>query len=180
MNYDFDTLAASIHGTSAQFPISDTDLLNVDSTDLTPFKERGGKLIVWQPQTGGPFSPQDMVNWYTAMNSAMKGGEDNFKAARGFARLFLMPGANHCGGGPATSSIDAFSPLVNWVENGVAPARIVGTAPATGTPFPGRTRPLCPYPQYAHYVGSGDINSAANFVCRTDGDDPEAEDAQAD
>ena len=175
MNYDFDTLAASIHGTSAQFPISDTDLLNVDSTDLTPFKERGGKLIIWQPQTGGPFSPQDMVNWYTEMNSAMKGGEENFKAARGFARLFLMPGANHCGGGPATSSIDAFSPLVNWVENGVAPTRIVGTAPATGTPFPGRTRPLCPYPQYAHYIGSGDINSAANFVCRADGDDPEAE-----
>ena len=174
MNYDFDTLAASIHGTSAQFPISDTDLLNVDSTNLTPFKERGGKLIIWQPQTGGPFSPQDMVNWYTQMNSAMKGGEENFKAARGFARLFLMPGANHCGGGPATSTIDAFSPLVNWVENGVAPARIVGTAPAN-TPFPGRTRPLCPYPQYAHYVGSGDINSAANFVCRTDGDDPEAE-----
>jgi len=174
MNVDFDTFAASIHGTSAQFPISDTDLLNVDSTDLTPFKERGGKLIIWQPQTGGPFSPQDMVNWYTDMNRAMKGGEENFKAARGFARLFLMPGANHCGGGPATSSIDAFSPLVNWVENGVAPTRIVGTAPATGNPFPGRTRPLCPYPQYAHYVG-GDINSAANFVCRADGDDPEAE-----
>jgi tannase/feruloyl esterase/uncharacterized tannase-like protein DUF6351 len=175
MNYDFDALAASIHGTSAAFPISDTDLLNVDSTDLTPFKANGGKLIIWQPQTGGPFSPQDMVNWYSAMNTAMKGGEENFKAARGFARLFLMPGANHCGGGPATSTIDAFSPLVNWVENGVAPTRIVGTAPATGNPFPGRTRPLCPYPQYAHYVGSGDINSAANFVCRTDGDDPEAE-----
>jgi len=180
MNANFDDLAASIHGTSAAFPVSDTDLLNVDSTDLTPFKQHGGKLIAWQPQTGGPFSPRDMVNWYTAMNSAMKGGEDNFKAARSFARLFLMPGANHCGGGPATSTIDAFSPLVNWVENGVAPTRIVGTAPATGTPFPGRTRPLCPYPQYAHYTGSGDINSAANFVCRTDGDDAEAEDAQAD
>ena len=175
MNYDFDTLAASIHGTSAAFPVSDTDLLNVDSTDLTPFKDAGGKLIVWQPQTGGPFSPQDMVNWYTDMNRGMNGGQGNFKAARGFARLFLMPGANHCGGGPATSTIDAFSPLVHWVENGVAPTRIVGTAPAN-TPFPGRTRPLCPYPQYAHYIGSGDINSAANFVCRADGADPEAED----
>jgi hypothetical protein len=179
MNYDFDTLAASIHGTSAAFPVSDTELLNVDRTDLTAFKERGGKLIIWQPQTGGPFSPQDMVNWYTDMNRAMPGGEENFKAARSFARLFLMPGANHCGGGPATSTIDAFSPLVNWVENGVAPARIVGTA-GTNTPWPGRTRPLCPYPQYAHYAGSGDINSAANFVCRADTDDAEAEDAQAD
>jgi len=174
MNYDFDTLAASIHGTSAQFPISDTDLLNVDSTNLRPYRDHGGKLIIWQPQTGGPFSPQDMVNWYTEMNHGMKGG-DNFKKTKDFARLFLMPGANHCGGGPATSTIDAFSPLVNWVENGVAPARIVGTAPATGNPFPGRTRPLCPYPQYAHYTGSGDINSEANFVCRADGDDDDDE-----
>jgi feruloyl esterase len=81
-----------------------------------------------------------------------------------------MPGANHCGGGPSTSTIDAFSPIVNWVENGVAPERIVGTAPATGNPFPGRTRPLCPYPAYAHYTGNGDINSAANFVCQADRD----------
>ena len=173
MNHDFDTLAASIHGTSAQFPVSDTDLLNVDSTNLRPFRDQGGKLIIWQPQTGGPFSPQDMVNWYTDMNHGMKGGA-NFKKTQEFARLFLMPGANHCGGGPATSSIDAFSPLVNWVENGIAPTRIVGTAPAN-TPFPGRTRPLCPYPQYAHYTDSGDINSEANFVCRADrdGDDDE-------
>ena len=178
MNYDFDTLAASIHGTSAQFPISDTDLLNVDSLDLRPYRDHGGKLIIWQPQTGGPFSPQDMVNWYTDMNRGMKGG-DNFKKTQSFARLFLMPGANHCGGGPATSSIDAFSPLVNWVENGVAPARIVGTAPAN-TPFPGRTRPLCPYPQYAHFIGDrnnpADVESAAKFVCRADGDDDDAED----
>src|SRR3954462_14553263 len=179
MNYDFDTLAASIHGTSAQFPISDTDLLNVDSTNLRPYRDQGGKLIIWQPQTGGPFSPQDMVNWYTDMNHHMKGGE-NFKRTQDFARLFLMPGANHCGGGPATSSIDAFSPLVNWVENGVAPQRIVGTAPAAGNPFPGRTRPLCPYPQYAHYTGSGDINAEANFVCRADRDDDDEDDHDED
>ena len=89
-----------------------------------------------------------------------------------------MPGANHCGGGPATSSIDAFSPLVNWVENGVAPQRIVGTAAATGNPFPGRTRPLCPYPQYAHYTGSGDINAEANFVCRADRDEDDRDDEE--
>jgi len=174
MNYDFDTLAASIFGTSTAFPRSDTDLLNVDSTDLSAFKANGGKLIIWQPQTGGPFSPQDMVNWYTEMNRAMKGGEENFKAAFSFARLFLMPGANHCGGGPSTSTIDAFAPLVDWVENGKAPTRIVGTASAA-TPWPGRTRPLCPYPQYAHYLGSGDINAASSFVCRADTDDPDPE-----
>lgn len=173
MNFDFDTLAASIFGTSAQFPMSDTQLLNVDSTDLSPFKDNGGKMIIWQPQTGGPFSPQDMVNWYTEMNRHMRGGKGNFHAATSFARLFLIPGANHCGGGPSASGADWFSPVVNWVENGVAPRSVIGTAAATGNPFPGRTRPLCPYPQYAHYKGTGDINVAANFVCRADSDDDE-------
>jgi tannase/feruloyl esterase len=165
MNMDFDTLAASIFGTSAAFPRSDTELLNVDSKDLSPFRNQGGKLIIWQPQTGGPFSPQDMVNWYRDMSHHMKHpGKDG--EVESFARLFLIPGANHCGGGPSTSNADWFSPVVNWVENGVAPDSVIGTAAASGNPFPGRTRPLCPYPQYAHYSGSGDINLASNFECR--------------
>jgi len=161
MNYDFDTFAASIHGTSAAFPLSDTALLNVDATDLSPFRRNGGKVIIWQPQSGGPFSPQDMVNWYSHMSREMRG----FDETQQFARLFMLPGANHCGGGPSTSVIDAFSPVVNWVENGNAPATILGTAPATGNPFPGRTRPLCPYPAYARYKGAGSIELADSFEC---------------
>lgn len=163
MNYDFDTLAGSIFGTSAAFPVSDTELLNVDNTDLSPFKRHGGKLLIWQPQTGGPFSPQDMVNWYSGMSREMHG----FDEAQSFARLFLMPGANHCGGGPSASTIDPFSPVVDWVENGNAPATLLGTAPAA-TPWPGRTRPLCPYPAYARYKGAGDVNVAASFECHVD------------
>jgi feruloyl esterase len=163
MNIDFDTFAASIFGRSAAFPVSNTRLLNVDDTDLSRFKRQGGKLIIWQPQSGGPFSPQDMVNWYTEMSREMRG----FDETQEFARLYMMPGVNHCGGGPGTSVIDAFSPVVDWVENGLAPDSILGTAPAA-TPFPGRTRPLCPYPQFAHYKGTGDINLAANFECRAD------------
>jgi feruloyl esterase len=164
MNYDFDTLAASIFGRNAAFPVSDTELLNVDDTDLSPFKRRGGKLLIWQPQSGGPFSPQDMVNWYTEMADEMGG----FEKTQDFARLFMMPGVNHCGGGPGTSGIDAFSPVVDWVENGNAPATILGTAPAAGTPFPGRTRALCPYPAYAKYKGTGSIELADSFECHVD------------
>lgn len=163
MNYDFDTLAASIFGTSAAFPLSDTELLNVDDTDLSPFKHGGGKLLIWQPQTGGPFSPQDMVDWYSSMSREMHG----FEETQRFVRLFLMPGANHCGGGPSTSTIDPFSPVVDWVENGNAPATLLGKAPAA-TPWPGRTRPLCPYPAYARYKGTGDVNVAASFECHVD------------
>jgi len=53
------------------------------------------------------------------------------------------------------------------VENGVAPESIVGTAPAA-TPWPGRTRPLCPYPAYARYTGTGDVNLAESFECHVD------------
>jgi feruloyl esterase len=163
MNYDFDTFAASIFGHSAAFPVSNTRLLNVDDTDLSRFKRHGGKLLIWQPQSGGPFSPQDMVDWYSDMSREMNG----FEKAQDFARLFMMPGVNHCGGGPGTSTIDAFSPVVDWVENGNAPASILGTAPAN-TPWPGRTRPLCPYPAYAKYKGTGDINLADSFECHVD------------
>ncbi len=116
-----------------------------------------------------------MVNWYTEMNRAMLGNPGNFRETKRFARLFLIPGANHCGGGPSTSGADWFSPLVNWVENGVAPDSVTGTAAPTGNPFPDRTRPLCPYPQFAQYKGSGDINVAANFVCRAAADDGEVD-----
>jgi len=163
MNYDFDTLAASIFGRNAAFPVSDTKLLNVDDTDLSRFKRSNGKLIIWQPQSGGPFSPQDMVDWYEDMSEEMGG----FEKTQDFARLFMMPGVNHCGGGPGTSTIDAFSPVVDWVENGNAPATILGTAPAN-TPWPGRTRALCPYPAYPKYKGTGDVNLAESFECHVD------------
>ena len=72
---------------------------------------------------------------------------------------------NHCAGGPSTDQFDAFGALVNWVEKDVAPDRIVATA-RMGTPWPGRTRPLCAYPQRAVYKGSGSIDEAASFACR--------------
>jgi len=72
----------------------------------------------------------------------------------------------HCNGGPATDQFDAFGALVDWVEKGSAPDRIIAKAGAN-SPWPGRTRPLCPYPETSHYKGSGNIEDAANFVCRS-------------
>lgn len=79
-----------------------------------------------------------------------------------FARLFLIPGMGHCQGGAATDSWDGLGTLVDWVEKGQAPQRIVASGTAV---FPGRTRPLCPYPKYARYNGSGNPEDAANFSC---------------
>ena len=74
---------------------------------------------------------------------------------------------NHCPnlGGPSTDLYDALTPLQNWVENGILPNRIVAKADPL-SPWPGRTRPLCLYPQQARYKGTGSIEDAANFVCQ--------------
>ena len=84
-----------------------------------------------------------------------------------FARLYLAPGMNHCSasGGPSTDVCDARTPLAEWVGKGVAPDRVVAKATPTA-PWPGRTRPLCPYPQVAVYNGSGNIEDTASFSCR--------------
>ena len=84
-------------------------------------------------------------------------------AADDFYRLFMVPGMYHCGGGVGPSTFDAFTPLVEWVEKGTAPASIVGSRIADGKVV--RTRPLCPYPQVATYKGSGSVDDAASFAC---------------
>jgi feruloyl esterase len=167
MGFDLDQWIALSHGTSAKFPESGYDLLETSTATLAPFANHGSKVVIYQPQTGGPFSPMAMVDWYQKLNLNNGGTASDYTATQQYARLFLMPGAQHCGGGPSTSTIDAFGAVVQWVEHGTPPAKIVGTAPAA-TPWPGRTRPLCPFPAYAKYNGSGSIESEANFTCTVD------------
>jgi hypothetical protein len=83
-------------------------------------------------------------------------------ATQQFARLYMFPGVNHCGGGAAPNSFDLLTPLLSWVEDGVAPDRVVATEASGGTVV--RTRPVFPYPLVARYDGSGSIDDAANFV----------------
>jgi feruloyl esterase len=80
--------------------------------------------------------------------------------------LYLQPGVNHCWGGDGPDVFDAVSALDNWMRSGRAPARI--TAMHMSDTGVDRTRPLCPYPQVAKYVGSGSINQAENFRCAAD------------
>ena len=167
MNINLDQYIALEHGTTPKFTVSGFDLLETGQTSLAPFASHGGKVVIYQPQSGGPFSPMAMVDWYRTLNLNSGGTDTNYAPTQQFARLFLMPGAQHCGGGPSTSTIDAFGAVVNWVENDTAPAKIIGTAPAA-TPWPGRTRPLCPFPAYAKYTGSGSIEDQSNFVCTAD------------
>jgi feruloyl esterase len=81
-----------------------------------------------------------------------------------FFRLFMVPGMFHCRGGIGVDRLDAMTALINWVENGVAPASITAAQVDKGKLL--RTRPLCPYPQVARYAGSGSPDDAANFACK--------------
>jgi feruloyl esterase len=69
----------------------------------------------------------------------------------------------HCGGGIGTSTFDAATPLVKWVESASAPETIVASRVVDNKVV--RTRPLCPYPQVARYKGAGSIDAVSNFAC---------------
>jgi hypothetical protein len=131
---------------------------------LAEFRKRGGKLLIFHGTADPIFSALESIDYYQRLTRNNGGAE----ATSTWARLFLVPGMNHCAGGPATDSFDGLAAIVEWVEKGAAPARIEASARPGTMYFPGRTRPLCAYPSYARYDGSGSLEDAANFVCSVD------------
>jgi feruloyl esterase len=137
-------------------------------TNLTPLRERGAKMMVYHGVSDPIFSADDSRQWWLRVNQAQDG-----KAAD-FARYFPVPGMLHCSGGAATDQFDLLTPLVKWVEQGIAPQAPTASVrhAAAGNPelpntwAPNRSRPLCAYPTTARYNGSGSIEDASNFACR--------------
>ena len=127
-------------------------------TNLGTFSGNGGKLLFYHGMSDPWFSVLDTVDYYERMTVA-NGGPD---AVRQWSRLYLAPGMGHCGGGSvALDNFDMLSAVVGWVEDDVAPESVIGT----GRAFPGRSRPMCAYPEYAHYI-EGDPEVAGSFECR--------------
>ena len=166
--FNFDRDVAIIDATIGHFR-------NASDPDLRRFKARGGKLVMYHGWNDPAIAPQSTINYYRAVVSRM--GQ---KSTEDFVRLYMVPGMNHCGGGPGTISFGA-SPastqdpqrslaaaLERWVNDGVAPGTIIASKyrsahdPASGLV---RTRPLCRYPQVANYKGAGRPDDAASFVC---------------
>ncbi len=161
MKYNIDDTEASVTRKTALYTQSVVEWGMMNSPDLSAFKQRGGKMISWIGNADPAVSPRDTINWYKSVD-AREGGK-----AADFLKLFVVPGMNHCAGGVATDRFDMLTPLEDWVERGVAPASVRAEASNPGYfGVASRSRPLCPYPQYAHYNNSGDINVASNFSCR--------------
>lgn len=160
LTYDIDRGVKLMEATSPPFAESGWSIEGAPSTEVAAFKAHGGKMIFYHGMADPIFSANDTVAY-------LDGLATRFGSVDDFARLYLVPGMNHCAGGPATDQFDALGALDDWVERGRTPQSLIAKArEVPGVPWPGRTRPLCPYPSYAAYGGNGSIEEAANFVCR--------------
>ena len=132
-------------------------LADAKDPDLSKFRERGGKLLMTYGWADQILQPLMGVRYYEAVL------EKHGKKTRDFARLFMVPGMAHCGGGVGPDRNDAVTAVIDWVEKGKAPDQLMASKVTGGAVV--RTRPLCPYPQVARYKGQGSIDDAANFSC---------------
>ena len=134
-------------------------ILDATDPDLSAFKARGGKILMYFGWADTRLNPLMGVNYYEDVVEQMG------PSTTDFFRLFMVPGMFHCGGGAgvAVDPFDVLPSLVDWVEEGSAPDRLIGRRVVQGEVV--RTRPLCPYPQVARYKGTGSIDDAANFEC---------------
>jgi feruloyl esterase len=156
-------------------------VLNADSSDLDQFRGHGGKLLMYHGWADPLIPSPSSINYFNALvdhdshgfqQASFFGGNPSLAQTQSYARLFMVPGMYHCSGGPGPNVFDALTPLVNWVETGVAPETIVATKFVNDTPPAVQmTRPLCVFPKVAKYKGSGSTSIAANFACITDEND---------
>ncbi|STZ77311.1 tannase/feruloyl esterase family alpha/beta hydrolase [Bergeriella denitrificans] len=144
--FDFDTDTPK---TDATGKINDAT-----DTDMSAFKNNGGKFIIITGISDPVFSAKDQRDWFRAM-------QRDTPDAASFSRMFMVPGMTHCGGGQAFDDFDPLTALENWHDHGTAPERIL----AKGKAFPGRSMPLCAYPKTATFTG-GNPELAESFVCR--------------
>jgi tannase/feruloyl esterase len=186
-NFDFD------HDVAAVDAVLAADL-NATSTDLGEFRKHGGKLIMYHGWADPLIPSQSSINYFNAVVAGHNGEENEdedddedrgaLRHTQEFFRLFMAPGTYHCGsgpgpnvfggafnqGGPDDADHNALSALVEWVEHGIAPERIIATKFVNDVPAQGiaMQRPLCVFPKVAVYAGTGNPADATSFVCKTD------------
>jgi len=132
-------------------------IIDGSSDDITAFQKRGGKLLIMHGTIDMAVSPYNSVEYYDRLKKRY--GEASLKK---FVRFYIAPGFGH-GYGSFIVGWDSLGALDAWVERGTEPGSQVVTD--TGPTGQGRQRPLCEYPAWPKYAGSGDLNAAASFTC---------------
>jgi len=133
-----------------------SSLVDASDPNLAPFAGRGGKLILWHGFADYGVSGYSTIRYYERVVKSLGAA-----AVDDFLRFYTSPGVDHLNGGPGAGTADYLGALVAWVEQGTAPGDLVAHRFAGGP----LSRPLCRYPRYPHYNGSGDPASAESFHC---------------
>ena len=156
-NHDVDTVDAKL-----------ASMVNATDPDLQLFKAHGHKLIVYHGWADVVVPPLESINYYRSVEDAQareaaRHHRTELAETEQFYRLFMVPGMDHCGGGPGLNAIDPIESIELWVEMGIAPESIV--AKRVENDLTEIARPVCPYPQAARYNGTGDTDDDASFSC---------------
>ncbi|GLK87344.1 feruloyl esterase [Pseudomonas turukhanskensis] len=128
-------------------------LYDASNPDLSAFANAGHKLLLWHGWSDQHITPLNSIAYHEALHRQL--GSVQTEA---FERLYLLPGMYHCAGGEGPSQLDLLTPLMQWVEQGQAPAGIVTQVPGTGA-----SRQVFPYPAVATYDGKGDPKQASSY-----------------
>jgi len=134
------------------------DVLGSTNADLRPFFARGGKLLMYHGWSDPQVTPYNTINFFHKV-LATQGGAGVGTSVQ----LYMVPGMNHCQGGPGTDSFDKVRAIEDWIKAGSAPSRIEAAHLTNGAID--RTRPLCPWGQVAKWNGTGSTDDTANFAC---------------
>jgi len=157
-NPDWDFRTLNLHSDIALADKVDNGTTSAMDPNLKDFFARGGKLLMYHGWRDPDMAPRNTINYYQKVLKAMP------RTADDSIRLFMLPGMGHCGGGEGPNIFDAIGVLAEWVEKSQAPNQIIASHLTNGVVD--RTRPVCPYPKVAAYKGAGNIDDAANFVCK--------------
>ena len=149
VNYNFDNFEKD----SARV----AETLNATNPNLSAFRERGGKMILYSGWSDNAQSGLAMVGYYEDLLA-----HDN--TATEDARLFMMPGVEHCFGGPGPSFVNFLTEIDQWFETGKAPEQVTALW-LDEKMQPSGSRPVCAYPKVAKYDGKGDTRNASSFSC---------------
>jgi len=149
VGYNYDNLAKD--GARAAETLNSTD------PDLSAFRKRGGKMLIYNGWSDNAQSSLAFADYYEQVLAHDETAADD-------VRMFLMPGVEHCFGGPGPSWVDFLDVLDNWFETGEAPDQVTAYW-LDQTMQPTGSRPVCAYPAVAQYDGEGDTRDAASFSC---------------
>lgn len=138
------------------------DEIDVSDPNLLPFKSTGAKLLMWHGAADPAVPLQRSIDYYQAVTAAV-GGETEMGS---FARLYVAPGVQHCGGGTGADQSTSLLPALDaWVSRNTPPADLTARRVDSKTGATVLSRPLCRYPAFAKYKGSGEMSDAANYTC---------------